>query len=163
MRLLPTFLLALTTSLASASASEVQFTRIFEGYKPASDFVRISEYFTGRENTRGATIVRTQPTSREGYYFTIRTQATTALEITFVELQIITPTQPEPRTESFAVPLATGSQVLHFGLTGTDWASPKTHPVAWKIRLLSTTGEELASQQSFLWSKPVSVVAASAP
>jgi hypothetical protein len=151
---LPALLLALTLGSTSALAGGVEFVRLLPEYLPAEAFDRVSEYFTNKENTRGATILRTQPDSRAGFYFTLRAKSDTAIEVAWVELQIITPASPEPRTESYAVSLPKGSHLIRFGLTGTDWPGPDARPVAWKIRLLATDGAELATQQSFLWSKP---------
>ncbi len=153
MRLLAS-LLALTLGSTSALAGGVEVVRLLPEYLPAASFVRVSEYFNGKENTRGATIVRTQPASRDGFYFTLRTKSAAAIELAWVELQIIIPTSPEPRTESFAISLPRGSHLIRFGFTGTDWPDPKARPVAWKLRLLGADGAELAIQQSYLWSKP---------
>jgi hypothetical protein len=151
---IPALLLALTLGSTSALASGVEIVRLLPEYIPADSFVRVSEYFNGKENTRGATIVRTQPASREGFYFNLRTKTDAAIELAWIELQVISPASPEPRTESFAISLPKGSHLTRFGLTGTDWPDAKARPVAWKIRLLGKDGAELASEQSFLWSKP---------
>ncbi len=151
--LAPVIALALGSS-ASAFADNVKVVRLLPEYIPAASFVRVSEYFNGKENTRGATIVRTQPVSREGFYFNLRTKSDTAIELAWIELQVISPASPEPRTESFAVSLPRGSHLIRFGLTGADWPGPKARPVAWKLRLLAADGAELASEQSYLWSKP---------
>lgn len=147
--------LLIALSLGSvAIAGEVDIVRILPEYRTADSFVRVSEYFTGRESTRGATLLRTQPEAREGYYFALRTKALVRHEIAWLELQIITPFSPEPRTESFATTIPAGSHLTRFGLTGADWPDPKARPVAWKLRLLDADGAELASEQSYLWSKP---------
>ncbi len=151
---IPALLLALTLGSTSALAAGVKVVRLLPEYMPAESFVRVSEYFNGKENTSGATVVRTQPASREGFYFNLRTKSDTAFPQAWIELQVITPTSAEPRTESFAISLPTGSHLTRFGLTGTDWPDAKARPVAWKIRLLGPDGAELATEQSFLWSKP---------
>lgn len=151
---IPALLLVLTLGATSALAGGVEVVRLLPEYLPAAAFVRVSEYFNGKENTRGATILRTQPASRDGFYFNLRTKTDTAIELAWVELQIITPTTPEARTESFAISLPKGSHLIRFGLTGKDWPDAKARPVAWKLRLLGKDGAELASEQSFLWSKP---------
>jgi hypothetical protein len=151
---IPALLLALSLGATSALAGGVEIVRLLPEYHPASDFVRVSEYFNGKENTRGATIVRTQPASREGFYFTLRTRTDAAIDVAWIELQVISPTSPEPRTESFAISLPKGSHLTRFGFTGKDWPDAKARPVAWKLRLLGQDGAELASEQSFLWSKP---------
>ena len=98
--------------------------------------------------------MRTQPSSRAGFYFLVRVKTDKPIDVAWIEAQVITPTVPEARTDSFAISLPAGSHVIKLGLTGKDWADPKSHPVAWKLRFLSADGKELASQQSFLWSKP---------
>lgn len=150
----PALLLALTLGCASVSASGVQVVRILPEYMPADSFVRISEYFTGKENTRGATLLRTQPKSRDGFYFNLRTQTDAPIELVWVILEIITPASAETRTESFAVSLPKGSHLIRLGLTGKDWPNAKDRPAAWKISILGVNGAELATEQSYLWSKP---------
>ena len=154
MRLLASLLFSLTLGITTSHAADLQIVRVMPDYQSADTFVRISEYFNGKENTGGATILRTQPAHREGYYFLVRVKTATAMEVAWVESQVITPTSPEPRIDSFAVTLPAGSHVIKLGLTGTDWPAPKAVPVAWKLRLLSSDGKELATEQSFLWSKP---------
>lgn len=153
-------LLALSVGSTAALAGGVEVVRLLPEYMPAASFVRVSEYFNGKENTRGATIVRTQPNAREGFYFNLRTRAESAIEVAWVELQYISPAAPEPRTESFAVSLPRGSHLLRFGITGADWPDAKARPVAWKLRLLSADGAELATEQSYLWSMPEAPAAA---
>ena len=155
---LPAFLLALTLGSVTASAAGVEIIRLLPEYMPAASFMRVSEYFNGKENTRGATILRTQPASRDGFYFNLRTKTDTAIELAWIELQVISPASTEPRTESFAVSLPRGSHLIRFGFTGADWPGPKAAHVAWKLRLLGADGAELATQQSYLWSKPDSPV-----
>lgn len=161
---IPAFLLALSLGCSSALAAGVEVVRLLPEYMPADAFDRVSEYFTNKENTRGATVLRTQPGSREGFYFNLRVKSPSPLEVFWIELQVITPASPDARTESFAVSLPKGSHLIRLGLTGKDWPDAKAHPVAWKLRLLGADGAELATQQSFLWSKPeVSTLAESTP
>lgn len=155
MRPIASILFSLTLGVTASFATDLAIVRVLPDYQPVGSFVRISEYFSGKENTGGATIVRTQPARRDGYYFLVRVKTTAPIEVAWIEAQVITPTAPEPRTDSFAVSLPkVGSQVIKLGLTGTDWPSPKAIPVAWKLRLLAADGKELATEQSFLWSKP---------
>lgn len=164
MRLLASLLaLALASTCATAADNRVEIVRLHPEYMPAASFVRVSEYFNGKENTRGATILRTRPDSREGFYFNVRAKTDTAIELAWVEIQVISPASPEPRTESFAISLPRGSHLIRFGLTGADWPGPEARPVAWKLRLLSADGAELATEQSYLWSKPDAPTASAAP
>jgi len=164
MRPIALILFSLTLGATASFASDLnalKIVRVMPDYHPADDFVRISEYFNGKENTGGAIVVRTQPAHREGYYFLVRVKTTSPIEVAWIETQVITPASPEPRTDSFAVSLpAAGSHVIKFGLTGTDWSDSKAVPVAWKLRLLAADGKELATEQSFLWSKPSGPVVA---
>ena len=154
MRPIASLLLVLTLGFTTASAGDLQIVRVMPDYQPADAFVRISEYFNGKENTGGATILRTQPSSRAGFYFLVRVKTDKPIDVAWIEAQVITPTVPEARTDSFSISLPAGSHVFKLGLTGTDWPDPKAKPVAWKLRFLSVEGKELASEQSFLWSKP---------
>jgi len=160
MRPIASLLTLLLLGTTAAFAGELQVVRVMPQYQPADAFVRISEYFSGKENTGGATILRTQPAQRAGYYFLVRVKTTAPVEVAWIETQVISPAAAEPRTDSFAVSLPAGSHVIKLGLTGTDWPGPKARPVAWKLRILGADGKELASEQSFLWSKPDAVVAA---
>ena len=151
---LSALLLALSLTSTSVMAGGVEFVRLLPEYMPAESFDRVSEYFTGKENTRGATVLRTQPASRDGFYFNLRAKTPVAIEVAWIELQVISPASTEARTESFAISLPKGSHLIRLGLTGKDWPGKDARPVAWKLRLLGADGAELASQQSFLWSKP---------
>ena len=151
---LSALLLTLALGATTAMADGIKVVRLLPEYMPAASFMRVSEYFNGKENTRGATIVRTKPESRDGFYFNLRTKTESAIELAWIELQFITPFSTDTRTESFAVSLPKGSHLIRFGLTGTDWPDPTARPVAWKLRLLGADGAELATEQSYLWSKP---------
>lgn len=157
---LPALLLALTLGCASVSASGVKVVRVLPEYMPADSFVRVSEFFGGKEDTRGATILRTQPSAREGFYFNLRTQADHAVDVAWIELKIIPPASLDTRVLSFAVSLPKGSHLIRLGLTGNDWTHPNDRPAAWKIRLIDVNGAELATEQSYLWSKPDSTTPA---
>ncbi len=154
MRPIASLLLVLTLGFSSALAGDLQVVRVMPDYQTADSFVRISEYFNGKENTGGATILRTQPASRAGFYFLVRVKTAKPIEVAWIEIQVITPTAPAARTDSFAISLPAGSHVIKLGLTGTDWSDPKAKPVAWKLRFISADGKELATEPSFLWSKP---------
>ena len=153
---LPALLLTLALGCSTALASDVEIVRLLPEYRTTESFIRVSEYFGGKENTRGATVLRTKPEARNGYYFTLRTKSAKPIEIAWLELQYISPTSPEARTESFAISLPKGSHLTQFGLTGSDWPNANARPVAWKLRVLGADGAELATQQSYLWSKPAS-------
>lgn len=144
---------ALLTSLAHAA--DVEFTRIWPAWRDTASFVRISEYFGGKENSGRQTMLRTRPDNRDGYYFLTRVKNDGGAkpEVRFV-LEIITPASPVPKTYTFPAELPARSHVFNLGLTGDDWAGEDVHPVAWRLRLLTADDRELAAEQSFLWRMP---------
>lgn len=142
-------------TVLTAQAAEVELVRVWPGWRDAESFERISEYFTGEENTGREVVLRTHPDQRAGFYFLARVANKGDLlsGATFV-LRVIAPSQPEPKVTSFPVDIPRKSKVFQLGLTGPDWPNRDVHPVAWKLELRSATDEVLASSQSFLWEKP---------
>lgn len=140
---------------AFASAADFVIVRVWPAWRSETSFTRISEYFTNTEPTTRETILRTHPDYRSGFYFLTRVQhhGTAAAKATF-RLQVITPADAEPKTFTFAADIPPGSHVYHLGLTGSDWTDINARPVAWKIDLVGADDQVLASEQSFLWSKP---------
>ncbi|HXA14879.1 MAG TPA: hypothetical protein VNW23_07100 [Opitutaceae bacterium] len=141
--------------LAPARAGDVTFVRIWPGYSTAGSFERISEYFTGQENTGGRTVLRSQPANRAGFYFLMRLENSgTAVAGAIFELSVVSPVSATPKLFTFATDLPAGKHVFDCGLTGTDWPDAAAHPVAWKLVVRAPGGAEIASTQSFMWSKP---------
>jgi hypothetical protein len=155
MRVFFTALLALAAA-SFCAAADVTIVRVWPGYRAAVSFERISEYFGKDENARDQLILRTQPDTRAGYYFLVRVKNSgPALDAAKFELQVITPFSPDPKTYNFPSALPAASRAFNLGLTGTDWpGQPKDEVVAWQLRLLSSTGVELAKAQSYLWTMP---------
>lgn len=155
-------LLALVSaSHVAASASEVKLVRVWPEYRASSSFTRIAEYFGGKEKT-SELLVRSQPESRDGYYFLARFQTPAARAGSILAIEYILPGEELARLQFFPIDLPTGSRAVLAGLTGTDWPSASAQPTAWRLRLLGADGAELARQQSFLWSLPPSVATATA-
>lgn len=148
--------LSILLGFASARAADVSFVRVWPGYRPAESFDRISEYFTGRENPGGQTVLRSQPAERAGFYFLARIKnAGPAVAGATFKLDVITPASAAPRTFTFAADLPAGEQVFNLGLTGADWpGGAKARPVAWQLAVLAPGGAELVQTQSYLWEKP---------
>jgi len=144
-----------TAGLLSLHGAEVEFVRVWPSWRDAESFERISEYFTGKENTGREIVLRTHPDQRAGFYYLVRVANKEGVlpEAKFV-LQVISPTQREAATTTFTVDVPSGSKVFQLGLTGSDWSDKSAHPVAWKIELKSADDKVLASAQSFLWEKP---------
>jgi len=139
----------------SARAADVEFVRVWPAWRDASAFESISEYFTGREEHGHRVVRRTTPDARAGFYYLVRVKnSDSAKTAAKFSLQVITPLSPATKTYSFAVDLPSGQTVFQLGLTGPDWPNAKTHPVAWKLELLSADGSLLATAKSFLWEMP---------
>lgn len=145
----------LTLGAASAFAADVTIVPVATGWREAASFKRISEYFSGKENTSGQLILRTHPDQRSGYYFQLRINTATAVSAQAV-LQVITPDTATPRIFKFPATLNAGKTMLNLGLTGADWPDLKINPVAWKLDLLTTDGQLIATEHSYLWENPVS-------
>jgi len=139
----------------SLKAADVEFVRVWPRYRDVNTFRFVSEYFNGVEENDGIIIERTQPKSRSGYYFFVRLKHTTiSLKGAHFSVQFITPYWIEGREKTFPAVDTPGEQKYLLGLTGSDWTGRETHPIAWKVDLISEDGKILSSSQSFLWSKP---------
>lgn len=148
-------LLAFLFGPLAARAGEVDFVRVWTDWRTAESFDRISEYFTGRENTGAEVVRRSRPDARAGFYFLARVRnAGPAQPAAKLILSLIKPDSPQVRVYAFPAPLAAGETVFNLGLTGADWAGPQAHPVAWKLKAFATDGTLLAVHKSFLWEKP---------
>ena len=151
-RLAP-FVLFFASALAAVAAG-FKIVRVWPGYRAAESFDRISEYLGGGENSARRTVLRSQSGDRAGYYFLVRLVNPGAAQPGCSwQLQVILPTSAQPRTFAFAAEIPAGNNVFELGLTGADWPSAKTDPVAWKLVLQSADRRELVSQQSFLWGR----------
>lgn len=136
------------------TVSDVRVVRVFTGWREASSFKRISEYFTGRENTGGEVILRTQPAARGGYYFLVRTDNDGPARDVRFRLEVVTEDATQPRRFEFSAALPAGNQVYQLGLTGADWGVSTVTPMAWKLEMVDASGAVLATEKSYLWEKP---------
>ena len=148
------FLALLLALSVSASAADLRIVRVFSGWREAGSFKRISEYFTGRENTGGEVVLRTRPEQRGGYYFLVRTRNAGAAFEGSLDFQVVLPNSPQPRVFKFRATVPAGDAVFNLGITGTDWPGRDTDAVAWKLDLRNSAGESLATEKSYLWEKP---------
>lgn len=147
--------LLFAVATVAAPAAEAEFLRVWPGWRDAESFERISEYFGGGEKNGRQIMLRTQPESREGFYFLVRVKAAAALPGARYEVSVIRPDAPEARVFSFPTPIAVKESVFQLGITGSDWPGGKdAHPVAWKMALVASDGRVLAEQKSYLWEKP---------
>jgi hypothetical protein len=148
-------LAVLTLVFASSwvSAASVKIVRVWPDYRPAESFVRIGEYFGGKEKA-SELILRSQENSRDGYYFLTRFKTDEALSGSILALEYVLPGEESPRVQFFPLDLPRGSRAVLAGLTGPDWPGAAIAPSAWRLRLLGPAGDELVREQSFLWSLP---------
>ena len=147
---------ALLTAVLPASAADLTIIRAFTGWRAADSFKHISEYFNGREDTHGETMLRTHPDQRAGYYFLLRIANSGTPVAVKLTVQLIMPAGHQSTTFTFATELKSGVQVLNLGLTGEDWPDAKANPVAWKLDVATPDGRVLATEKSYLWEKPAS-------
>jgi hypothetical protein len=154
-RPLATLLLLALFPAASVSAADLEIVRVFAGWRNAESFSRVGEYFGGKKSGGGIIVLRTQPAERSGYYWLVRLKNHGApLQGGRFELQVISPSAPEPKTFVFAAEIPSGDSVFQLGLTGPDWPAAKSRPVAWHLRLLGADGAILLAKESFLWEQP---------
>lgn len=142
--------------IPAARTADVEFLRVWPGWRDADAFDRISEYFGGTETHGRQLVLRTHADTRAGYYFLLRVKSGAVQPGATFLLSVVRPDVPDPKTFSFSAALPEKESVLQLGLTGADWPGGKTaNPVAWKITLLAADGRTLAEHKSFLWEKPV--------
>src|SRR2546423_2851075 len=102
-------------------AAEVEFLRVWPGWRDAESFDRISEYFGGTENSGRHMVLRTQADARSGYYFLVRIKSAARIETAKFELSVIRSDTPEPKMYSFTATVPEKEMVFQLGLTGADW------------------------------------------
>jgi hypothetical protein len=147
-----------TSGPPGVSTEGVAIAHVDHRFMVEDDFKRISEYFTGVENTSGRVIERTDPKNRTGYYFILALEwhpHTILAAGTRAELDYVREDSAEVRHAQFTFSQDAGTwhEVL-LGLTGADWPAKTTKLVAWRVTLKDAAGAVLASYQSFLWGLP---------
>jgi hypothetical protein len=142
------------------------FSYILTRWQPERDFKRISEYFTGREDTGGDAIVRSDAANRSGMYFRIGFPLGKTFPAGSVLLvEYIRGDSPGTHTHSFELPPLTRWPFaeLCIGLTGKDWPGKpdklneqdeNLRLVAWRLTLKDAGGTVLFRRHSFLWELP---------
>lgn len=142
--------------LALAKDGDLKIVRVFTGWRDAASFKRISEYFDGQEHSGSEVVLRTNAGDRGGYYFLTRISNPGAPVEAKLVLQIVLPGNAAPRSFTFPTSLSGGSTVFNLGLTGADWPDKRLHPVAWKLDVITSDGQTLTTEKSYLWEKPAS-------
>ncbi len=142
-------LLAVPSLFAGIDLQRVDVLRKQEG-----DFKRISEYFTGKENTGRRLISRTQDDRRAGIYFTLTLPGGIKQlpARTKVRVEIVTP--EKAGTEVFVFNVSDNRPTLGeiwLGLTEPRFANKDLAITAWRVVLLDDKNEILAEKKSYLW------------
>lgn len=153
MRIIGKLLLLLL--LAGCSTNQVDPARLptENRYIPEEDFLRISEYFTGREPQTDRVPLRSNPDARGGYYWILPVDAS-LVEAQPIRIDLWVHRPGSPETLSFTLrPERTldTDQTLWIGLTGEDWPNEELGPIAWKIEVTSPEEKTLLVRRSFLW------------
>ncbi len=146
------FLFILSFLSLSIWAAEARFVSV--RYLEKQAFLRISEYFAGKENTGNRLICRSKPDARAGLYIVLSLkESTRKLPSDLVaRWQVISPKAPDPVEHIITVPNdRPRGKDLFVGLTGTDWPDPDARPVAWRFTLETTDGKVLLVRKSYLW------------
>ncbi len=149
------FLFVLSVFSFSFGAPEARFVSV--RYLEKQAFLRISEYFDGKENTGNRLICRSRPDARAGLYLIVSLKDSTRKlpHNLIARWQVISPNAPDPVEHRIAVPNERPrGKDLFVGLTGIDWPDPKARPVAWKLTLETSDGEVILERKSFLWERP---------
>lgn len=138
----------------AAVASDLTIVRVYTGWREAASFKRISEYFDGKENTGREIVLRSHPDQRTGYYFLVRLKNSAAPVKASAHLELIGQGWPASRTTVFPLEIPAGATVFQLGLTGPEWQDARAQPIAWRLQVLTDSGEVLASEKSYLWERP---------
>jgi len=150
---------ALTFGLCAtvpAQAQDWEIKDVLIRQKEANDFRRISEYLGGDENTGGRIILRTDAEDRGGRYFLLTIAApekSIPAESRFV-LDYILPGMKQAEQVTFTVPASQQTREVLLGMTGDKEPAKDDELLAWRIRILDTSGNTLAEKHSYLWELP---------
>jgi hypothetical protein len=152
----PVLVFIAVLSLSPTLFSETRINKVSEAFHQAEDFLRIPEFFTGKEYFGKQFIVRTNK-ERSGFYFAMELNkpASDLPEECNVLIQVVRSDRPAP--QSYRLPLGVTNhsrKEILLGITGEDWNSREIKPLAWRIELRTGSGNLLASKQSFLWGHP---------
>lgn len=144
---------------AAASAAPVSIRYVTHRVLATEDLKRVSEYFTGREDTGGDIVRRTDSRARRGLYFLVALGHFDRLpDGATAVLEFVAADKPEPFRHHFVLPPLRGPgafQEIRLGVTGADWPESNPDIIAWKITLRDPkTGAPIVSAKSFLWELP---------
>lgn len=146
--------LAGCASTPDEAISSVEIKEIKPRYIPEENFMRISEYWSGAENTGNRVIIRTDPEVRDGFYFTlVLDEKVRALPRgTVITGEFYTPVSTDVQTHDFLLPnKLPKTREIFVGLTGADWPEEGGVPGAWRFTIKDANGKQLAQKKSYLW------------
>lgn len=118
----------------------------------ATDFLRISEYFTGKENTGGDTILRVDDLWRAGLYLVVKLSqpACELSEDAELIFKYVLSDCKEEKNKVFELKSKRGrSHWVFVGMTGVDYHGCNQTFLAWSLEIYSNG--ECVSQESYLW------------
>lgn len=118
----------------------------------AFDFMRIAEFFTGREHTGGDTILRVDELCRAGIYLVVElNKAVCELpEDAEVVFQYILSDCHEVKKKNFELKSKGGpSHWLFVGVTGLEYQGVCQTFLAWSLEIYA--GGQCVTQHSYLW------------
>ena len=122
-------------------------------FHPENDFVRLSEFFTGRENTGNFTILRSQK-RRSGLYFYVPLEESKIKveKIHSFKLSIIDSRNLTSRNFKFQMSRKGKRQKrILLGITGDDWDEKDDRLIAWEIKILGENDKDFQVAMSSLW------------
>ncbi len=143
-----------TNALLANESPEITNVKI--RWIEAEKFYRISEFFTGRENTGNRIILRTTE-ERGGVYFMVyfQEEVNELAELQSISLEVLSPLNEEISRFDFQLPEERkDTRLIFVGLTGNEWEMPLNIPVAWRIIASDARGQEITDFKSFLWEFP---------
>lgn len=123
-----------------------------KGHMTKDKFTRISEYFTGIEDTGGDTIFRTDGCGREGIYLVVGLNRSVSRlsEGAYLKFSYLLSDSKREEEVTFEIdPKCGHTRWIYLGVTGINYHGPCQYFVAWSIEIHSN--EEHVVQNSFLW------------
>lgn len=149
-----TALMTALLALAAPTLSAVKIDKAMARHLAEEQFQTAGEFLTGNASDGPRLVLRSQPMERTGLYFIVELSGDrSALKVdTLVEVEVIRSDSKDTYKHHFFL----GTEkiprgVIYIGLTGADWPTSELQPLAWRIRLRTLEGQELAVWKSFLW------------
>lgn len=139
--------------------TSVEIVEILPRRMGTEQFIRIQEYRTGSEYAGNRLILRTDPSQRDGFYFTLLldTKAHRLPQGTIIIGEFYSKANAGKQSHTFAFPPdRPKTKAVLVGLTGEAWPfNPEEDvvPAAWRFQIVGPDGEIFGQKQSYLWEK----------